>query len=60
MRCNGLLEAVSKAAIIQRLPAESANRFDKFHQCTICGQPYWKGSHYDQMQELINTIRETD
>ncbi len=30
--------------------------FDEFHICPACGQIYWKGSHYERMQSLIEQI----
>lgn len=60
MKCNGVLEPVEKALVIDQLPLQSAQSFDEFHACAACGQLYWKGSHYDRMTELINKIREID
>lgn len=55
-KCNGVLEPVAKAAILDRLPAHSAQLYEEFHRCRSCGQIYWKGSHYAQMQELITQM----
>ena len=53
MDCNGLLEAVDKEEIIKELPARTRSEFTEFRRCMQCGKIYWKGSHYDRMQELI-------
>jgi uncharacterized protein with PIN domain len=53
LRCNGLLEAVSKADIIQQLQPDTIQFYNEFHRCTVCGQVYWKGSHYQRMQRLL-------
>jgi uncharacterized protein with PIN domain len=51
--CNGLLEPVEKAAILDRLPEKTAERYDEFRRCTRCGRIYWRGSHFDQMDGFI-------
>jgi uncharacterized protein with PIN domain len=54
MRCNGLLQPVSKEEIIDRLQPLTRLYFDEFYMCSECGQVYWKGSHYERMQRVIN------
>lgn len=44
LRCNGLLE-----------PAATAPH-SEFRQCASCGQVYWKGSHYQRMQQFIQSL----
>ena len=56
LRCNHLLEAVDKDTILHRLEPLTKLYFDKFHICPACRQIYWKGSHYEQMQNLIKQI----
>jgi hypothetical protein len=53
MRCNHLLEAVEKDAILDRLEPLTRAYFDEFRICPSCGQIYWKGSHFDRMQSKI-------
>lgn len=52
-RCNGALHHVPKAAILDELSSRTANHYDTFYQCEDCAQIYWKGSHYEAMQRLI-------
>jgi uncharacterized protein with PIN domain len=58
LRCNHLLEPVSKEAVMDRLEPLTKRYFDEFHICPACGQIYWKGSHYDKMQKLVEKIEE--
>lgn len=58
MRCNGLLQAVEKSAILDRISTRTAANFDAFHRCERCEQIYWQGGHYERLQELIARIRE--
>ena len=53
LRCNHELEAVDKAAVLDRLQPLTRRYFDEFARCPACDQVYWKGSHYDRMLELI-------
>lgn len=57
LKCNHPLEAVEKEKILDRLEPLTRQYFHEFHQCPACGQVYWKGSHYDQMLELIRDIQ---
>jgi len=56
MKCNGVLERVPKEDILERLPPKTAQYYDEFHECEGCGQLYWRGSHYERMQGLIDEI----
>ena len=52
-RCNGLLSPVEKAAIQHQIPYFTALYYQKFFQCQSCQQVYWRGAHYQKMQQLI-------
>lgn len=60
IRCNGLLEPVSKEAILDRLPPQTRQYYDEFHRCRSCGQVYWPGSHYARMQTFIEHVLAQD
>lgn len=53
-RCNGLLEAVEKSAVADQLPHYTRLFYNDFSQCRDCQQIYWKGAHYDRIQQFIN------
>lgn len=53
LRCNGLIEAVDKAEVVDRLQADTRRYYDEFRQCKACGQIYWKGSHYVRMKTFL-------
>jgi uncharacterized protein with PIN domain len=57
IRCNGVLVPVSKEAVIDRLPPRTREYYDEFRRCRVCGHVYWKGSHYERMQQLVAYIR---
>lgn len=56
IRCNGLLEPVEKEAIIDQLPQKTRIAIDEFHRCRECSQIYWRGSHYEKMQNFIEEV----
>lgn len=56
MKCNGLVEAVTREQVEDQLPEGIARYYDAFHRCTSCGQVYWKGAHHQRMQALLDEI----
>jgi uncharacterized protein with PIN domain len=58
IRCNGLLEPVSKEAILHRLPPKTPEYYDEFRRCQACDQIYWKGSHFQRMQQFVERVLE--
>ncbi len=59
LRCNHPLEPVAKEAVLDRLEPLTRLYFDEFQICPACKQIYWKGSHYERMQGLIERITES-
>ncbi len=57
LKCNHPLEKVEKEQVLHLLEPLTRQYFDEFHQCPACKQVYWKGSHYDKMNELIEQLR---
>jgi uncharacterized protein with PIN domain/sulfur carrier protein ThiS len=56
IRCNGLLEPVSKEAIADQLLPKTRQAINEFHRCCECRQIYWKGSHYAGMQHFVQEV----
>ncbi len=57
LRCNGPLEPVAKETILHRLQPLTRQYFHEFAYCPACDQVYWKGSHHDHMQKLIERAK---
>lgn len=55
-RCNHSLESVDKEAVLDRLEPLTRLYFDEFQICPECKQIYWKGSHYEHMESLIEQL----
>ena len=52
LRCNGEMENVEKHAVDHQLQPMTRQYYDRFRRCTACGQAYWKGSHFEKMEQL--------
>lgn len=60
MRCNHPLEPIAKESILDRLLPLTRQYYDEFAHCPACNQIYWKGSHYERMQEFIRALQEVE
>jgi uncharacterized protein with PIN domain len=56
LACNGLLTAVDKGEILDRLLPKTRRYYDEFYRCRVCEQIYWKGSHFERMQRFIEDL----
>jgi uncharacterized protein with PIN domain len=53
LRCNAPLQPVSKQDVLDRLEPLTKQYYNEFHLCPSCNQVYWKGSHFERMQQMI-------
>lgn len=51
--CNGLLAAVDKANVQERLEPGTRRTYDAFALCSDCGRVYWRGAHYQRLQAFV-------
>jgi uncharacterized protein with PIN domain len=58
LRCNHSLQPVPKKEVLDQLLPLTRQYYDEFHRCQNCCQVYWKGSHYEAMQALVQDLRE--
>jgi uncharacterized protein with PIN domain len=58
LRCNTALEAIPKAAVVNRLEPLTQRYYHEFYVCPSCDRLFWKGSHHEHMQGLIGRIVE--
>ncbi len=54
--CNGMVVAVAKNDILDRLEAGTRQYYDEFWQCGSCDRIYWEGSHFEKMILLIDEL----
>jgi len=57
MHCNGNTQAVDKQEIEKQLLPKTKKYYDTFYQCESCKKIYWKGSHYQKMQDMIDKVK---
>ncbi len=60
MNCNVLLQPIAKEAAIDRVPLKARERYTEFSECPSCSQIFWKGTHYERMQEFIALVLQED
>jgi uncharacterized protein len=60
IRCNTKLEKVSKEQVIDMLEPLTKLYYSSFSICPACRQVYWPGSHYEQMQRMIQKFLAED
>jgi uncharacterized protein with PIN domain len=62
LRCNTILDRVSKDEVLGRLPLQVRETQTEFHRCPTCSRIYWPGSHQHRMNGLVQRIihKETD
>lgn len=56
LACNGVLQEVSKEAVLELLPPRARQYYDEFRMCPSCGKLYWDGSHVRRMRRLIEWV----
>ena len=56
LRCNTLLEVVSKKEVIDRLPPKVVQFFNDFQHCPTCNRIFWHGDHYRHMQHNVDVL----
>jgi len=56
LKCNGLLEPVSRQAVAGDLPEHSGACQQHFRRCSGCGKVYWEGAHVTRMRKRIAAL----
>ena len=56
LECNGGIVSIEKDLVIERIPPRTVQYFNDFFQCLDCGKIYWKGSHFQKMQNWIKEL----
>lgn len=56
MRCGGELVEVPPDQMADRIPPRTYHWVDRFWECTSCHQPFWKGTHWQRIQETLEKI----
>jgi len=57
-KCNSPVVEVPKDAVRGLVPEGSWLRHERFWRCTGCGQVYWQGSHWANIEAVLEGARE--
>jgi uncharacterized protein with PIN domain len=60
LACNGLLEIVEKAAILDRLQPLTRRYYHDFRRCRDCNRLYWQGSHFEKINRWLETLHRSE
>jgi uncharacterized protein with PIN domain len=55
--CNTMVDEIKKNDVKGKVPEKVFNKNETFWFCPKCNKIYWKGSHYENMVEKINHIK---
>jgi hypothetical protein len=56
VNCNGELKKVDKKKIVERLEPKTKKYYNDFRYCSKCDKIYWRGSHYEKTEKLLEKI----
>jgi uncharacterized protein with PIN domain len=57
MHCNGHIQAVDKEEIESQLLEKTRKYHDEFYRCDGCHKIYWEGSHFQNMETMIEDLK---
>lgn len=57
--CNSPLEAVDRQEVRVMVPAYVWDRYQLFHRCQGCGRVYWRGTHWQTIEDLLHHVSGT-
>ncbi len=55
--CNTKLVATPKEQLKEELEKNTYTYYDKFWKCPNCGQIYWQGAHWNQINNTLSQAR---
>jgi len=55
--CNTRIDEIKKDQVKEKVPKRVFDTNEKFWFCSKCKKIYWKGSHYNNMIEKINALK---
>jgi uncharacterized protein len=56
MSCGGELRRVGKNSVAERIPPRTARWLDEYFVCAECGQLFWKGTHWQRIQQRLGRL----
>jgi uncharacterized protein with PIN domain len=56
MACGGELAEVSRELVADQVPPRSLAWATRFWQCQGCGRPFWQGTHWQRIAEVLGRL----
>lgn len=56
MRCGGELADVPKGDVWDRIPSKTRLWLDRFYRCQRCGQLFWEGTHWQRIEQQLESL----
>ncbi len=56
MKCNGSLQQAELQEVKDSVPPKVQQWHSDYWQCTNCGQVYWQGSHFKDLQQKVDKL----
>ena len=57
MECNGVLEAITRSEAARFVPLQVFLVYREFRRCRCCGRTYWRGSHLERLDRIVERAR---
>jgi len=54
MSCGGSLQQVPKEQVRDRIPPKTYPWRDEYHQCDRCGKLFWHGTHWQNVDQMLD------
>lgn len=59
IECNHVLTSVQKEKVLERIPPKVKKHYDEFSICPGCSKIYWRGSHVEDMLQVVEKLKRT-
>jgi hypothetical protein len=60
LECNERLLARNKDEVEGLVPPYVYKTQTKYHQCPVCGRVYWRGTHWEHMKQVLESLTEVE
>jgi len=56
-KCNTKIKPILKDRAINKVPKRTFSTYEKFWECSGCGQIYWQGAHWKRIKKTLSEAR---
>lgn len=57
-KCNSKIRSTPKEKLSNEVEKNTFTYYDKFWKCPNCGQIYWQGAHWREIDKMLNETQE--